>query len=149
MESLKVHNRSRVEGHLQILQILLILLVWLDLAEETLLGFLELLLGLFEPLKGRILKSFRLKLFWFFKRTISNSCCQNVDVLFRTLQENGFYSLLVEFHELEAKNSNCGAFSQANLMKLFNVIENLIDSQIDGERTFEVAIYSFVVFGRS
>ena len=43
---------------------------------------------------------------------------------------------LVQFEELEAENSNCGAFSQANLMKLFNVIENLIYSQIDGERIF-------------
>ena len=53
---------------------------------------------------------------------------------------------LVQFQELEAENSNCGAFSQANLMKLFNVIENLIDSQIDGERIFEVTTYSFLLF---
>ena len=96
MESLKVHKWSRVEGHLQILQILLTLLVLLDLAEETLLGFLEFSLGLFGPLKGRILKSFRLKLFWFFKRTISYSWCRNVEgaigvgVVFGTIQENGF-----------------------------------------------------------
>ena len=88
MESLKVHKRSRVEGHLQILQILLILLVLLDLAEETLLGFLEFSLGLFEPSKGRILKSFRLELFWFFKRMISISV-PGVGV--GTIQENGFY----------------------------------------------------------
>ena len=54
--------------------------------------------------------------------------------------------VLVQFQELEAENSNCGAFSQANLMKLFNVIENLIDSQIDGERIFEVTTYSFLLF---
>ena len=71
MESLKVHRLSRVGGRLQILQILLVLLVLLDLAEETLSEFLWFLLDLFEPLKSRILKSFRLKLFWFFKRMIS------------------------------------------------------------------------------
>ena len=79
MESLKVHRRSRVGGRLQILQILLVLLVLLDLAEETLSEYLWFLLDLFEPLKGRILKSFSLKLIWFFKRMISNSCCQNVE----------------------------------------------------------------------
>ena len=79
MESLKVHRRSRVGGRLQILQILLVLLVLLDLAEETLLVFLWFSLDLFELLKGRILKSFRLKLIWFFERMISNFCCQNVE----------------------------------------------------------------------
>ena len=37
----------------------------------------------------------------------------------------------VQFQELEAENSNCGAFSQANLMKCFSMTENLIVSQID------------------
>ena len=96
MESLKVHKRSRVEGHLQILQILLVLLVLLDLVEETLSEFLWFLLDLFELLKGRILKSFLLKLIWFFKRMISNffvaktlkAQLESVSVL--TFQENGF-----------------------------------------------------------
>ena len=73
------HKRCRGISHLQILQILLISLVLLGLAEETLLVFLWFSLDLFELLKGRILKSFRLKLIWFFKRMISNFCCQNVE----------------------------------------------------------------------
>ena len=95
MESLKAHRRSRVGGHLQILQILLVLLVLLDLAEETLSEYLWFLLDLFEPLKGRILKSFSLKLIWFFKRMISNSCCQNVEGAIRVGVGFGLFKRMV------------------------------------------------------